>query len=119
MDVWGPYKSPSYHHHKYFLTILDDYSRHIWVIFLKHKSETHYHITNFLNMVSTQFGKSVKMIRTDNGTEFFLRSLFHSKGILHQTSCVETPQQNGRVERRHQHILNVARALLFQARLPS
>ncbi|GJX56459.1 ribonuclease H-like domain-containing protein [Tanacetum coccineum] len=55
--------------------------------------------------------------RSDNGTEF-VNQLFNvfceSNGIIHQTSCSYTPQQNGIVERKHRHLLNVARSLLFQ-----
>lgn len=59
------------------------------------------------------------MIRSDNGTEFTcLQTQFHERGIVFQTSCIGTPQQNGRVERKHRHILNVARALRFQGNLP-
>ncbi|KAL6335992.1 hypothetical protein AAG906_003619 [Vitis piasezkii] len=47
-----------------------------------------------------------------------LLDYFSATGILFQTSCVGTPQQNGRVERKHKHILNVGRALRFQANLP-
>ena len=72
-------------------------------------------------MDNTQFGKGVKVVRSDNGLEFKsgpMQKFYLENGIIHQTSCVDTPQQNGRVERKYRHILNVARALRFQAGLP-
>ncbi|KAK4395433.1 Retrovirus-related Pol polyprotein from transposon TNT 1-94 [Sesamum angolense] len=72
-------------------------------------------------MIHTQFGAVIKTLRSDNGSEFLnkdCQSLFHELGIIHQTSCTYTPQQNGRVERKHRHLLDVARALLLQASLP-
>ena len=77
------------------------------------------HFNNFYGITGKQFGKSVKTVRSDNGTEFMcFSSYFRENRIIHQPSCVRTPQQNGSVERKYRHILNVARALLFQANLP-
>jgi len=81
------FTADSVHGFKYFLTILDDYSRHVWTVMLKSKSEVSDKIKSFINMVEIQFEKS----------------------------CVATPQQNGRVEMRYQHILNIRRALMFHS----
>jgi len=83
------------------------------------KSDTCNHITNFVNYVEKQFNIAIKIIWTDNGMEFAMKNLCQSKEIIHQTTCVETPKQNDIVERKHQHLLNVTRTLLFQATLPS
>ncbi len=61
-------------------------------------------------MIKTQFDCQIKTVRSDHGQEFNMPEFFSSKGITHQHSCVETPQQNFVVKRKHQHILNVARS---------
>ena len=118
-DVWGPYRTPSTNGATYFLTLVDDHSRAVWTYLMSAKSEVSQLIRNFCAMTERQFGKPVKLFRTDNGTEFMcLSSYFLEHGILHETSCVDTPQQNRRVERKHRHILNVARACLFHSHMP-
>ncbi|CAA7031059.1 unnamed protein product [Microthlaspi erraticum] len=72
-----------------------------------------------LGHASAKLQTHVKTVRSDNGTEFLcMRDYFTQRGIQLETSCVGTPHQNGRVERKHRHILNIARALRFQSRLP-
>jgi len=75
-------------------------------------------LENFVVFVQTQFEIAIKIIRSDNGPEFFMTNFFVNKGIVHQISCVNTPQQNSIVERKHGHLLNVARALMIQSHLP-
>lgn len=118
VDIWGPFSTESIHGFRYFLTILDDYSRHVWVVMMKNKSEASEKIKSFVYMVENQFEKKVKSIRSDNGPEIFMKEFYAKKGIIHKRSCVYTPQQNGRVERIYQRILNISRALLFQSKLP-
>ena len=113
VDIWGPCATTTLNGHKYFLTIVDDHTRFVWIFIMASKFETQTHLQAFVSYVKRQFNTKVKAIRSDNGVEFIMKQFYHSTGIIRQTSCVETPQQNGIVERKHQHLLNVTRALLF------
>ena len=64
-------------------------------------------------MVQTQYNSKIKTIRSDNAPELAFSALLKEHGMLHKFSCAYTSQQNSIVERKHQHILNVARSLLF------
>ena len=79
-------------------------------------------LRSFVVMTKTQFRATVKTIRSDNALElsksYEILEFFASTGIVHQTSCVYTPQQNGIVERKHRYLLEVSRALMFQSSLP-
>jgi len=72
--------------------------------------------------VQTQFNSPIQVFRTDNGTGYFNTVLgnffFMENGIVHQSTCVNSPQQNGIAERKNRHILEVARALLFATKVP-
>lgn len=58
------------------------------------------------------------MIRSDNAKELYegeMLNVYKNFGIEHQRSCIETLQQNGVVERKHRHLLELARVLYFQS----
>ena len=77
------------------LSFIDDCTRVSWVYLLKSKHDVLHVIPQFSKMVITQFNMQVKVFHSDNGPEFANRSLatlFQENGILHQTTCVYTPQ---------------------------
>lgn len=91
LDVLGPYKINTFDGFKYFLTIVDDFSRATWTYLLRSKYEVYNCFMSFNNLVENQFSVKVKGVRSDNGTEFVefvnnkMKLFFETKGILHQT----------------------------------
>lgn len=85
---------------------------------MKNKSQTWPFLQSFCSLVETQFQTKVKTIQSNNGVKFSMKNFYMEKGIIHLKSCVESPQQNEIVEHKHQHILNIARALCFQFGIP-
>ncbi|XP_050890899.1 uncharacterized protein LOC127096364 [Lathyrus oleraceus] len=120
-DVWGPSWIPSILGYRYYVTFIDDFSRCIWMFLMKDRFELFNIFKNFCSEISTQFGKTICILHSDNAKEYFsdcFNSLMHSKGIIHQSSCPHTPQQNGVAEIKHRHIVDTALTLLLNVNLP-
>ena len=119
--MWGPSTLQNVSGACWFLTFIDDCTRVTWVFLLKQKSEVSSVVQCFFSMVKNQFGVSIKRIRSDNAKDYFnhgLISFCQKEGIIHESSCVKTPQQNGIAERKNGHLLDQTRALLFQHEVP-
>eukprot|EP00833_Pecoramyces_ruminatium_P017030 jgi/Orpsp1_1/1191062/evm.model.d7180000083239.1 len=106
---------------KYFLTILDDYSRYSWVLFIKNKSDVFNKFIIWYNKIKNQYNNyNIKHIKTDNGTEFFnnnFNEFYNKTGIIHEHTVAYNPQQNGRVERLHGTLISNGDAMLADAKL--
>ncbi|GJR44498.1 putative ribonuclease H-like domain-containing protein [Tanacetum coccineum] len=102
MDLFGPTSVRSINHASYCLVITDDCSRFCWVFFLAKKDETSDILKTFIRQIENQLNQKVKIIRSDNGTEFKNRVMLEfcgEKGIKQEFSNARTPQQNGVAER--------------------
>ncbi|RDX91039.1 hypothetical protein CR513_27041, partial [Mucuna pruriens] len=88
---------------------------------MKERSELLSILMSFSKEVKNQFGKIIKIL-SDNAKEYFsfeLNSYLSLKGILHQSTCPHTPQQNGIAERKNRHLVETARTLLLSANVPT
>ncbi|XP_052189227.1 uncharacterized protein LOC127799330 isoform X3 [Diospyros lotus] len=120
-DVWGPSRVVSVLGFQYFITFIDDYSRCTWLYLMKNRSELFSIFETFCAEIKTQFDTSVQVLRSDNAPEYFslpFITFISSQGILHQSSCAYTPQQNEVVERKNRHLIETARTLLLHHHVP-
>ncbi|GJR23397.1 putative ribonuclease H-like domain-containing protein [Tanacetum coccineum] len=122
MDLFGPTFVKSLKKKMYCLVVTDDYSRFTWVFFLATKDEMSGILKSFITRIENLVDHKVKVIRCDNGTEFKNREMnqfCEMKGILRQFSVARTPQQNGVAERRNRTLIEAARTMLANSKLPT
>ena len=120
-DVWT-YPVATNTGYLYYLVILDDFSHYVWTFPLHRKSGALATLTAFYSYVTTQFGRPILALQTDNGKEFDnvgLRTILASHGTIFCLTCPYTSQQNGRSERILRTLNDCVRTLLFHANVPA
>ncbi|UYV72012.1 hypothetical protein LAZ67_9001549, partial [Cordylochernes scorpioides] len=122
MGLCGPMPSKSLGGANYLYVIVDSYSRRIFVYFLKSKEDAFDFLVEFKNHRENETNVIIKNVRSDNGTEFAnkkFNEFFRNEGIHHQRKVPYSPQSNGITERTKHTLLDWARTMLFDAKLPT
>jgi transposase InsO family protein len=88
---------------------------------MKNRSELFSIFEQFYQEIKTQFDVSIRTLRSDNAPEYLshqFQNLKASNGIIHQTSCPHTLQQNGVAERKNQNLIETTQTLLLHGNIP-
>ena len=120
-DVCGKMSSKSLSGNEYFITFIDDYSRHVWVYPIKTKDQALSKFKDFRLLVENKFDCKIKQLRSDNGGEYTsheFENYLKSNGIAHQKTIVKNPQQNGVSERMNRSLVEAVRTMLHDSQLP-
>ena len=119
-DVCGPLPD-SLGSNKYFVTFIDDSTRHCWAYSIKSKDKVFDVFREFRAMVEKTTGKPIKTLRSDNGGEYksnAFKEYMTECGIRHEFTVPYTPEQNGAAERLNRVLMEKVRAMLIQSKLP-
>ncbi|GKD07471.1 putative ribonuclease H-like domain-containing protein [Tanacetum coccineum] len=122
MDLFGPTNVKSLMKKSYCLVVTDDFSRFSWVFFLATKNETSGILKTFITEIENQLDHKVKLIRCNNETKFknsVMNQFCEMKGIKREFSVARTPQQNGVAERKNRTLIEAARTMLVDSKLPT
>ncbi|KAI5314901.1 hypothetical protein L3X38_044077 [Prunus dulcis] len=120
-DICGPMQTVTKAGNRFFLTFIDDCTRMCWVYFLRHKSEALCVFKKFKATVELQSGYKLKQSRSDRGGEYTsveFERFCDNAGIERQLTTSYTPQQNGVAERKNRTIVEMAKCLLLEKKIP-
>ncbi|CAI7898287.1 unnamed protein product, partial [Closterium sp. NIES-54] len=127
MDVWGPARVRGQGHERYFLLVVDDYSRYTTVFPLCSKGEVTEVLIDWIRptrlRLRESFGSHFPVLRlhSDRGGEFssaHLGAFCRAQGIRETFTLPASPQQNGIAERRIGMVMDVARTSMIHAAAP-
>ncbi|CAI5989948.1 unnamed protein product [Closterium sp. NIES-64] len=127
VDVWGPARVRGQGHERYFLLVVDDYSRYTTVFPLRSKGEVTEVLIAWIRAARLQLRESfgsdflVLLLHSDRGGEFsfdLLRAFCRARGIRQTFTLLDSPQQNGIAERRIGMVMDVARTSMVHAAAP-
>ncbi|CAI7892626.1 unnamed protein product [Closterium sp. NIES-54] len=127
MDVWGLARVSGQGRERYFLLVVDDYTRYTTVFPLRSNSEVVDVLIPWIRTVRLRlrkrFGQDLPVLRlhSERGGEFssnLLRDFFRGEGILQSFTLLDSPQQNGIAERRIGLVMEVARTSMIHAAAP-
>ncbi|GJZ44288.1 putative ribonuclease H-like domain-containing protein [Tanacetum coccineum] len=122
MDLFGPINVKSLMKKSYCLVVTNEFSRYSGLFFLATKDETSGILKTFITEIENQLDHKVKVIRSDNGTKFknsVMNQLCETKGIKREFSVARTPQQNGVAKRKKKTLIEAARTMLVNSKLPT
>jgi transposase InsO family protein len=120
-DICGPISPVTSNGNHYFLLLVDDYSRYMWVVLLPTKDGVSTAIKNVQAAAERKSGKQLCALRTDRGGEFTVihfKEYFTELGIQHQLTAPYSPPQNDVIERRNQIVVGAVRSMLKAKGLP-
>ena len=118
-DTKGQVDVQSTQGHKYFLTVVDEYSRFTYTCPLRSKGEASEALLHYVKCFEKQTGRTVRALHTDGGGEFVkARKALKSQGVKCTHTTAYTAASNGLAERTHGTILALARSCLLQSKLP-
>ena len=121
VDLCGPITPATPAGNKYFMLLVDDYSRWMNVFMLRSKDQACDAFVKYKSETENQTGHKIKILRSDRGGEF-LSSIFASiceeAGIKRQLTAPYSPQQNGVVERRNRTVMEMSRSMLKCMKIP-
>ena len=103
------------------MVIVDDFSRYIWVEFLREKSATYEKLEILCKRLQNKKGAPIVKIRSDHSKEFEnarFESFCEKSGIKKEFLAPKTPQRNGVVERKNRVIQEMARVMLLNKQIP-